>query len=278
MDGALTALRRCALAASVLHDVDLLPADDGVRLPGDPPLLVDWAECRLALGGSAPDRPAAAGRLADWLTRRRLLADWSPTELAGRIRPVGLPTGHAGHGGADWARARVLGGCLDLGAGFVGLSRARPDELVLIGSAMARSAGVPLAAWWPTALGYLDRMSSLAVARWLRDPRAPLRPMGDCDVVTLLTARTFRSAIVSPVGGMRAAAVPMRRRGWLEVSRIDPAFVGAAWTVTDAVDRGFERPVLVTADEVVLPRPGGRPAEIALRDPAAESARDLLYR
>ncbi len=35
-------LRRAVLAVQVLWDVDLLPADDGVVLPGDPALEVSW--------------------------------------------------------------------------------------------------------------------------------------------------------------------------------------------------------------------------------------------
>jgi len=56
---------------------------------------------------------------------------------------------------------------------------------------------------------------------------------------------------------MRAVAVPDRRRGWLDPSRIDPAFVGAAWTATDPPWRGIAVPLLVTADEVGAARPLG---------------------
>jgi hypothetical protein len=79
---------------------------------------------------------------------------------------------------------------------------------------------------------------------------------------------------------MRAAAVPMRRRGWLDLSRIDPAFTIAAAAATDESDRGFSRPLLVTVEEVALSASGGRPAEIVLRDKAAASPhlRPVLYR
>jgi hypothetical protein len=79
---------------------------------------------------------------------------------------------------------------------------------------------------------------------------------------------------------MRAAAVPMRRRGWLDLTRIDPAFTAAAASATTPEERGFARPVLLTVDEVALAPEGGRPAEIVLRDPAVESAalRPVLFR
>ena len=108
-----------------------------------------------------------------------------------------------------------------------------------------------------------------------------LRPIGDCDVVTLLASRTFRTALCAQDGtGMRAAAVPMRRRGWLDLSRIDPAFTVAAAAATDELARGFSRPLLVTVDEVTLSMVGGRPAEIVLRDAAIETPhlRPILFR
>ena len=79
---------------------------------------------------------------------------------------------------------------------------------------------------------------------------------------------------------MRAAAVPMRRRGWLDLSRIDPAFTAAAAAATAPEERGFSRPVLITLDEVTLAPEGGRPAEIVLRDAAVESPflRPVLFR
>jgi hypothetical protein len=61
----------------------------------------------------------------------------------------------------------------------------------------------------------------------------------------------------------------MRRRGWLNLGRIDPAFAAAAAAATPPAERGFDRPVLVTRDEVVMAPAGGRPAEIVLRDPVA---------
>ncbi|MCW2500266.1 MAG: hypothetical protein JWN87_1942, partial [Frankiales bacterium] len=49
---------------------------------------------------------------------------------------------------------------------------------------------------------------------------------------------------------------------------------------TAAGERGFRRPLLVTADEVVQALDGGSPAGLALRDPASGEPwlRDMLYR
>jgi hypothetical protein len=78
---------------------------------------------------------------------------------------------------------------------------------------------------------------------------------------------------------MRPVVVPMRTRGWVEISRIDPAFGPAAAAATDAVDRGFARPLLVTADELTMVRPGGD-MRIAVTDPAPDESwlQPLLYR
>ncbi|MDQ1680867.1 MAG: hypothetical protein QOI42_1726, partial [Frankiaceae bacterium] len=112
---------------------------------------------------------------------------------------------------------------------------------------------------------------ALAVARWRREPDAPLRPMGDCDVVTLLGSRVLRGAFVEGAGGMRAVAAPMRSRGWLNLRFIDPAYVGAAAAATHDSLRGFRRPVLITADEVAMPVSDRSPIEILLRDDVVDT-------
>src|SRR6185295_6969656 len=108
-----------------------------------------------------------------------------------------------------------------------------------------------------------------------------LRPIGDCDVVTLLGAQSLRAALCAQDGtGLRAAAVPMRTRGWLDLSRIDPAYTAAAAAATTELERGFPRPLLLTEEEVTLAVDGGRPAEIVLRDPAVQAPhlRPVLFR
>lgn len=264
-------MRRCALAVSVLYDMDLLPDTDGVVLSKAPRVLVGWQECRGALGRAAPESDVAHQRLADWLRLRRWLADRPLGDLGERARPVGLPVDAPDHPGPDWVRLWVLGGALDLGLGSVGLDPARPDTVLPLPAAVLAAAGLQPDAWWPEAVTYLERMGGLAVQRWHRTPAEPLRPMGDCDVVTLLGSRVLRTALARSAAGMRAVAVPMRTRGWLDLRRIDPAFALAAAAASDPADRGFSRPLLLTADEVTLVAPGGRPEDVALRESAGGS-------
>ena len=97
--------------------------------------------------------------------------------------------------------------------------------------------------------------------------------------MTLLGARSLRTALARDGGGLGAAVVPMRRRGWTRLAMIDPAFGPAAAAATPETERGFTRPLLVTADELALVPEGGRP-DLVLRDPAADVpwVRDVLYR
>lgn len=273
-------LRRCVFAVSVLHDVDVLPVDDGIELDGVPAVRVTWAELRLAVGDQDAESAAGRARVATWLQQRRWIADRPHAELRELVRPVGLPVGHVLHPGADWPRERVLGDALDLGLGLAGLDPARPDDVVVVPTALLRAAGVEPSLWWHDARLYLERMAALAVARWQRTPADVLRPMGDCDVVTLMGSRTLRTALCSDSGGMRAVVVPMRTRGWVDLARIDPAFAIAAAAASYSVDRGFARGLLITADEVVMVAPGGRPHEIVLRDPGVDQPqhlRSVLY-
>lgn len=262
------ALRRCALAVSVLYDVDLLPGPDGIVLTRAPQVVIGWQECRDAVGSAAPESDPAHQRLGDWLLLRRWLADRPLGDLAERARPIGTPADAPDHPGPGWVRMAVLGGALDLGLGLVGLDPARPDAVLPLPPAVLAAAGLQPGAWWPGAVGYLERMGGLAVRRWQRAPGEPLRPMGDCDVVTLLGSRVLRTALAASAAGMRPVAVPMRTRGWLDLRRIDPAFALAAAAATEPADRGFSRPLLLTADEVVLAPAGGRPQEVALRESA----------
>jgi hypothetical protein len=122
-------------------------------------------------------------------------------------------------------------------------------------------------------------MGAIAVERLKMDSSGVLRPIGDCDVVTLLGSRVLRAYLTAgEAGGLRGAAVPMRRRGWFDLSRIDPAFALAAAGAVDEEERGFSRPLLLTADEVALAPAGGRPAEIVLRDPAVAAVAERAVR
>ncbi|MHB2023984.1 MAG: hypothetical protein ACYCO3_11740 [Mycobacteriales bacterium] len=274
------ALRRCTLAVCVLHDIDLRPTLGGIILTQTPQLRVSWAECRRAVGGADPDGELARSRLARWLSIRRWVAAHPLDQLATLARPYGVPVDSELHPGLDWVRLRVLGDALDVGLAFAGLDPQRPEAVIPVPDQLLVAAGVDASPWWARALVYLEEMGGCARERYLRDPATPLRPMGDCDVVTLLASRTLRCALVEGFGGMRTAAAPMRVRGWLDLSRIDPAYVLAAAALTDVEHRGFSRPLLLTADEVAAAAPGGHPAELVLRDPAVNSPflRSMLYR
>jgi hypothetical protein len=274
------ALRRLALAVSVLDDVDLVPRDEGILLTGQvlaAPVPVPWRALRRAVAGVDPESDLARLRVLAHLTGRLITATRSREELRERARPVGLPVDHPMHPGLDWVAQRVLGGALDLGLGFVDVAE-DPDEVVVIPHGALAAAGVDPLPWWPAAQDYLERMGAVAAGRFVGT--STMRPIGDCDVVTLLASRAFRAALCgADPTGMRAAAVPMRRRGWLDLSRIDPAFTVAAAAATADAERGFARPLLLTVEEVAVAADGGRPAEIVLRDGAVGTPRlrPVLY-
>src|SRR3569623_1659042 len=253
-------LRRAALAVAVLHDVDLDPAPGGVLLRGERPLKVVWAECRRARAGAEAESEIGRRQLARWRRWRRWLADHPLEVVAELARPFGVAVESEIHPGMDWVRRRVMGDTLEVGLGFVGLDPRNPEVVHPVSQQVLQAAGIDPTPWWLTALVYLERMGEMAAERAIRFPTAPLRPMGDCDVVTLLASRLFREALVRPVdGGMRPVAVPMRNRGWLDLNRIDPAFSATAAQLTSAEERGFARPLLLTREEVGLARhePGG---------------------
>ncbi|HET7529581.1 MAG TPA: hypothetical protein VFJ98_01330 [Mycobacteriales bacterium] len=273
-------LRRCALAVAVLHDLDVLPAIDGIVLPGTPLVEVSWAECRRALGGVEPETDDGRYRLARWLLLRRWLADRPVDDLHERARPYGASVESPLHPGLDWVRRRVHGDALDLGFGFAGLDPRDPDKVVPVPQRLLEASGLQVDDWWPTAVVYLEQMGRMAAERMERLPDAPLRPMGDCDVVTLLGSMTLRAAMVDGIAdGMRTVAVPMRSRGWLDLSRVDPAFSAAAARLTAPDERGFSRPLLVTREEVALAAEGGDTVRPAVEDQIAPviDLRDVLY-
>jgi hypothetical protein len=261
-----------------MHDVDVLPSPVGVVLPGAPDIVVTWTECRRAIAGAHPESEDAQRLLKRWLQIRRWLADRPLDDIAERARPYGVWVESPLHPGLDWVRRRVLGDTLDLGFGFVGIDPTRPDVVVPVPHRLLHAAEIEPSPWWPNAIVYLERMGEMAAQRL--ELTLQLRPMGDCDVVTLLGSRTLRNAIVKPVpDGMRTVAIPMRNRGWLDLSRIDPAFSAAAARLTATDERGFDRPLLVTRDEVVIARDHGEVIRAAIQDPIANVVhiRDVLY-
>ena len=266
-------LRRGALAVSVLHDIDLEPAALGATLTGRPPVWVSWAECREALREEDPESPAGRVRLAAWVLARRWAADAGPDVLRRALRPVGLPVGHVLHAGPAWVQEQVLGGVLDLGLGAVGIDPDDLDRVVLLPPPALQAAGLDAARTWTAVRARLEELGALAADRVRLDPKGQLRPFGGADAVTLLGARSLREALARDAGGLLSAAVPMRRLGWTRLALIDPAFAPAAAAACLAADRGFARPLLITADEVTMVPEGGNPQRLVLRDAAGRLPR-----
>ncbi len=264
---------------SVLNDLDIEPAALGVVLSGEPSVWISWGECRRALAGHDPETVEGRERLARWLLARHWAAQAPLPELVERLRPVGLPVDHVLHPGLDWVRRRVLGEALDLGLGAVDIDPQDPDHVVLLPQPLLDAVGLDAEVAWLGAEVYLERMGVIAAERLALDPKKQLRPIGDCDVVTLMGASTLRKAIAAGSGGLGAVVVPMRRRGWASMAMIDPAFGPAAAAATAAEDRGFVRPLLLTEYELSLAAEGGRPERLPLMDPASEEIwlRDRLY-
>lgn len=271
-------LRRGCLAVSVLHDIDLEPAALGVTLPGAPNIWVSWSECRRALAGHDPAGATGRVRLAAWLRARRWAADAGRKTIELALRPMGFPVEHALHPGLDWVRQRVLGDALDLGFGVLGLDPADPEQVLVLPTAVLDTLDIAQDVAWKSMHRELERLGTLAAKRVRTDPIGQLRPFGGCDVVTLLGARSLRSALAQAGGGLGVAVVPMRTRGWTRLALIDPAFGPAAAAATTAAERGFARPLFITADELALVPDGGR-SDVALRDPAVDAPwfRSLPY-
>ena len=276
-----TALRRCMLAVSVLDDIDMLPTDDGMVLNGVPELTVSFAHIAAAIGTADPAEPIARRRLELWLRARRAIADKSSGRARGDHQAGGSP-GRSRHciRGRVGCGSRFSVAASTWASASSGLFGDAPDAVVVTPQTVLDAAGIDPGPWWRGATEYLENMGALATTRWRRDPRSPVRPMGDCDVITLLASSLFRGALCADAGGMRAIAAPVRTRGWLDLSRIDPAFAQTAAALADDESRGFPRPLLLTVDEVSMVSDGGRPAEIVLRDPATDEKRwlrDVLY-
>ncbi|NAZ84331.1 hypothetical protein GTR02_21240 [Kineococcus sp. R8] len=263
-------LRRGVLAVSVLDDVDVDLDDDGLWMPGCAPL--SWAEVALATTG-----PAVPGVGREDVVRFRvrdlLLAHRALHRQGARRVALGLPTTAVGHLGRAWRSTRVLGGAVDLGPGVV-VDWGNAERVLAVPAVSAAATGADPAL---TAADrrHLEAMGALVVERLARDAghrgQDLLRPAGGCDVPTLLTSSTLREHLVcgpdrSVASVLRAVAVPVRTRGWFDLARIDPAFVGAAWSATDPADRGFPRALLVTRDEVALAPSDPHLGEAALRN------------
>jgi hypothetical protein len=250
-------LRQCVLAVSVLSDLDVLPSDLGVVLPGPPAVTVDWAAIRDAVGADPPSGSIARKRVENLLRLHQLVIELGPAageRFRAAFRVVALPSGHAEHLGAAWVREPLRGNALDLGFGVHGLLGG-PDRTTPVPPSVLAAVEVKARHWWPSSREHAERMGALSAARLTRDGGGGiLRPVGGCDVLALLSSRTLRRHLADTDGtGMRSLAVPTRQRGWFDVSQVDPAFIRAAWSLTDIHERGVPVPLLVTVDEVTLP-------------------------
>jgi hypothetical protein len=263
-----TALRRCVLAVSVLHDLDLAPADDGVRLPDANGVLVTWAMIAQVAGAEPGEEAPARHRVAALLRLHRLVSELGDEAAAGvreALRLVALPPGHIDHPGPDWVVRRLPGGALDLGYGVYGLLD-EPDRCVPLAPSLTERLGLQGRDSWSAVREYTERMGTLAAARLARDGReGVIRPVGGCDVLSLMASRTLRRHLAEGDGtGLRAVASPTRQRAWYDLRHMDPGFVQAAWQLTDEPDRGLAIPLLVTADEVAVPQQPRRGKHAAL--------------
>jgi hypothetical protein len=250
-------LRRCVLAVSVTTDLDVEPGTAGVVVPGPRPAEIGWADIAETVAGLDLEGGQARHRVEMLLRLHQLVADLGTdarSRLLSSSRLMALPAGHWDHLGPGWVVEGLRGQALDLGIGVFGLI-GEADRVTPLPPSVLRAVGMSPAAWWERVREHADRMGALAAARLGRDGiTGVVRPVGGCDVLALLSSRTLRRHLADGDGtGMRSLAVPTRRRGWFDIQRIDPAFVQAAWMLTDEPERGCAVPLLVTADEVALP-------------------------
>jgi hypothetical protein len=281
-------LRRAVLAVTLTEPGavgDLETRERGLLLEGTADrdaLEIPWGE--LVLAGGDPGGVLADGvvqrRVGRWLRLRLSLherlcldgVDAGRAWVVSRTRPRALPVEHDLHPGPSWPQRTVLGGALDYGLALRGVDddgRPDPEAVGLMPAGLLLASGIDVQDAGSRADRYLTDMAALAADRLRRDPTATLRPLGDADVLTLLASRTLRRALVDGQG-MRSAAIPSRTRGWLDLGRLDPAFAVTAAQLTEPDERGFCRPVLITADEVVLVKPGGDAVRQSLADPAPQ--------
>jgi hypothetical protein len=151
------------------------------------------------------------------------------------------------------------GGLAGLGVAL----RARPDGPVLpLPPGLAGAGGrlsealEALVPGWQALVAAMEVAGGVAAER-LRPGTAAgvLRPVNGHDALTLLASPAVRAAVAAHDGtGLRAVAVPSRRRAWFDDRHLDRAFVTAAWTLTPEPERGLPAPVLVTRHEVAATR------------------------
>ncbi len=254
MTAAPPALRRMALAVAVLYDVDLYPVERGLVLTGPPEVMIDWKSVAEVLDATrsvtdTSERHQLDG-LAHWLRARRAVA------AKAQLVVFGAPLRHPDHPGRAWIRERIPGGALSLGFGYV----TAEGSVTSVPAGVLEHAGIHLAGAWRSARTALEELGELAARRDRRHIDGAILPWGSADVVTLLGARTLRSELASGEGdGLAALIVPLRTRGWRASRVSDPAYGPALAAAMPLQERGFERPLLVTAEELTEVRAGGDP-------------------
>jgi hypothetical protein len=279
-------LRRLALAVSVLYDVDLVPESGGLLLTGTREVTISWATLSDVLD-RADRRTSAARRepgeryrldaLAAWLIARRAIAEGPKAAETAADDPqlvaLGIPVGHESHPGAEWVRERIPGDALCLGFGY------GPDHKPLPAGVLEH-AGIDPAQAWQRARAELERLGGLAAERDRRQAKRAIVPFGSADVVTLLGSASLRRELAAGegggmggIGGMVALIVPLRTRGWRATYASDPAFGPALAAAMPDLERGFARPLLVTAEEISEVRAGGDPMRLLRDDEDVEHPR-----
>ena len=255
------ALRRLALAVAVLYDVDLLPQDDGVILTGDGDTHADIHVSWTTLGAvvdqadrscaEAPSERVRLEALAAWLIARRALAGHTRQLVA-----LGIPADHDGHPGPAWVREVIPGDALCLGFGYGAEGAGR----LPVPAGVLEHMAIDIPDAWQHVRAELERLGTLAAERERRQTRRAIKPFGSADVVTLLGSASLRRELVASEGdGMIALIVPLRTRGWRATYVSDPAYGPALAAAMPEVERGFDRPLLVTAEEISEVRAGGDP-------------------
>ncbi len=247
-------LRQAALAVAVLDDVDVSVQDDGVAGPTG--WRLSWSDVELALGPWAgrPSHPVTRIRLGTLIRAVELYASGGAAALSRSVWVHVEPRGSALHPGDDWVIERVGSGPVEAGWGLGDDCRPLPPTPTIRGALGEAVTAGHLD--WSLRRAEVDRLARLLIERLDRDVaehREPvLRPMAGVDVATLLLSRRLRTWLATLDGtGLAALAVPTRSRGWVDLRRIDPAFVTAAWHATDTAYRGFATALLVTADDVI---------------------------
>jgi hypothetical protein len=76
-----------------------------------------------------------------------------------------------------------------------------PDDVQPLPSSLAARLDLRPAEWWPDLGEHVERMGGLAATRIARDGRPVLRPVGGCDVPTLLASASLRAQLSAHTGG-----------------------------------------------------------------------------